>query len=211
MSPLNRDNHLKAELREILLARRRQISFLDRQTAATKAAELLLTSEIFQNSQEIACYYPFNNEFDAEPMIKEIWQAKKNCYLPVISLARAKTPGIANKRTGKSPYHLNFVQYQEDTVLRPNRYNIPEPVNDNIIAPNKLDLILLPLLGFDLKGNRLGMGSGYYDRTLQGHKQGKKPVLLGVGYEAQCVSSITNDSWDVALDGVITEKQIIFF
>lgn len=198
-------------MRDILTARRRQISFLDRQTAATRANELLLSSKIFQNSQEIACYYPFNNEFDCVPIIKGIWQAQKNCYLPVIALARAKMPGIASKRTGKAPYHLSFVQYHENTVLRPNRYGIAEPINELTIPPDKLDLVLMPLVGFDMQGNRLGMGAGYYDRTFQGEKTAKKPFLLGLAFEMQCVAGITKDSWDIPLNGIITEKRIIIF
>lgn len=199
MQPLNKGSLSKAKLREILLARRQQISFLERQTAANDAVAVLLKNNIFQKAQEIACYYPMKNEFDCLPIIKEIWRTKKNCYLPVIT-------DIGNTKTS-----LEFILYQEDTILRPNRYNIPEPISDIQIKPENLDLVLLPLLGFDKQGNRLGMGAGYYDRTFDFFKQTKKPVLLGLAYESQCVSELPHDPWDVKLQGVMTEKNIFIF
>lgn len=185
----------KAELRKILLSRRRQITLPERTAAAENAATILLENPIFQKAQEIACYYPFNNEFDCLPMIETIWQTKKNCYLPIVTEAQL----------------LKFVLYQETTFLQPNRYNIPEPINDTQIPPEKLDLVLLPLLAFDAQGNRLGMGAGYYDRTFQALDKPGKPFLLGVGYEAQEVAEIPVDEWDIRLDGIITDKKILFF
>lgn len=189
--PLTKDIISKAHLRSFLKVRRQQISLAERQKAAADAALLLLHTDIFRQSQQIACYYPFNNEFDCFPIIQEVWRANKNCYLPVLSLAKLN--------------HLDFILYQPDTVLKPNRYNIPEPISPISIKAEKLDLVLLPLLGFDEKGNRLGMGAGYYDRTFQ-IKQ--KPLLFGLAYEEQYVSHIPCDTWDVPLNGVVTEKRI---
>jgi len=184
----------KAKLRNLLQARRRQIAFVERQRASVSAALLLLNTDIFRQSQQIACYYPLNDEFDCLPIIQEVWRAKKNCYLPVLS---------------PDTQQLDFILYQEETVLKPNRYNIPEPMNNDFIATEKLDLVVLPLLGFDGQGNRLGMGAGYYDRTFQTLQ--KTPFLLGLGYEEQSVSHIPHDPWDVRLNGVVTEKRIILF
>ncbi len=185
----------KTELRQVLLERRRQVALLDRQKAAANAAHLLAHTDLFQQSQHIACYSPLSNEFDSQPIIQQIWQAKKNCYLPVLSVADTR--------------HLDFFLYEEETLLRLNRYRIPEPMSTESIPLEQLDLMLLPLVGFDPKGNRLGMGSGYYDRTLQTLKNKEKPILLGLAYEMQEVSSIPHDEWDVVLDGIVTEKRVI--
>jgi 5-formyltetrahydrofolate cyclo-ligase len=185
----------KVTLRNLLKARRGEKSSAERQAAAANAALLFTNSDIFQQSQQIACYYPFSDEFDCLSIIQEIWRAKKNCYLPVLSLTDSG--------------YLNFVLYNPETMLKPNRYQIPEPVHQDSIVIEKLDLVLVPLLGFDLQGNRLGMGAGYYDRTFQ--TKTAKPFLLGVAYEEQCVSHVPHDSWDVTLNGVITQKRIIYF
>ncbi len=183
----------KSELRQHLLLRRRKLSSADREKAAEKAVEILLASPIFQQSHEIACYYPREDEFDCLPIIQKIWDSKKNCYLPVLSSTNAR--------------HLDFVHYEKNTVLKPNRYHIPEPTNKNFIPVEKLDLVILPVVGFDLKGNRLGMGAGYYDHTF--------PLahcfLLGLAYEMQKVTNLPHDPWDASLHGVLTEKRMILF
>ncbi len=187
----------KDEWRKILLTERRRLSFSERQLAVNNAVSLFLSSELFQKSRDIGCYYPINNEFDCLPIIKNIWFLKKNCYLPVLSEADDQP--------------LDFIRYQEDTAMRLNRFNIPEPVESKKIMPDKLDLVLLPLVGFDWQGNRLGMGAGYYDRTFQTIISSPKPILLGLAFEMQGVLSIPGDDWDVRLDGVLTESRLLFF
>jgi 5-formyltetrahydrofolate cyclo-ligase len=105
---------------------------------------------------------------------------------------------------------LDFASYQRDDPLHLNRYNILEPENKNILSPENLDLVIVPLLGFDLQGHRLGMGGGYYDRTfafLSG-KQPTKPILIGLGFADQQINSLPSDSWDVPLAGVLTEEKL---
>ncbi len=73
-----------------------------------------------------------------------------------------------------------------------------------------MDLVLIPLVGFDADGNRLGMGAGFYDRTfafLQQNKRPTKPYLLGIAYEIQKIDQIIAETWDVRLDGIVTEKN----
>ena len=80
--------------------------------------------------------------------------------------------------------------------------------------PWGLDLILLPLVGFDLKGNRLGMGGGYYDRTLSYLRHRRfwiKPRLVGVAHECQKVDSLIARPWDIPLDAVVTETAFYRF
>jgi hypothetical protein len=96
--------------------------------------------------------------------------------------------------------------------FRPNRFRIPEPRIDarkqrKIWA---LDLILMPLVGFDDKGGRLGMGGGFYDRSLAyqaRRKAWQKPVLLGLAHECQKVEKLAVASWDVPLQGTVSDKR----
>lgn len=187
----------KAQIRNRLNDKRKSVSDVERNQAAQQAMQLLTQNAIFDESKNIACYLARTEEFDCNPIIQAIWQAKKNCYLPVLS---------ANKEG-----HLDFVAYQANDLLRLNRYQILEPENTATIAPEKLDLILLPLVGFDLQGNRLGVGGGYYDRTFEFIKNRVqvKPLMLGLAFEFQQVHQLPADEWDVPLCGVLTEKKLI--
>lgn len=157
----------------------------------------LIDTILFKNSQSIACYFAQDSEFDCTPIIKAIWRAKKNCYLPILSKSQS----------------LSFGAYESDTILKKNRYHIPEPDTSWYFPLEQLDLVLLPLVGFDLQGHRLGMGGGFYDRTFQ-FLRGKttpKPFMLGLAYELQKIEHIPIDPWDVSMDGVLTEEKLYLF
>lgn len=110
---------------------------------------------------------------------------------------------------------LQFFTWDPDSAMQSNRLGIPEPVETEStrIAPEKLDLVLAPLLAFDLHGHRLGMGGGYYDRTFAFLKSGAhaRPMLLGLAYEFQRLENIPQASWDVPLAGVVTECRSYLF
>lgn len=126
-------------------------------------------------------------------MITAIWQSGKKCYLPVLSSSTEKL--------------LQFAEYTPNTQLAPNRYDILEPQAAKTIAPEQLDLVIMPLVAFDDWGNRLGMGGGYYDKTFAflREEKNKMPVLIGLAYAMQEVSTLPADEWDVPLRGILTE------
>ena len=113
------------------------------------------------------------------------------------------------------PLHsLQFVAWKVGDEVEPNRYGIPEPVHERSrrIAVDMIDVLLMPLLGFDRSGNRLGFGGGYYDRALEFLRDRKQPastLLVGVGYSFQEVERIEPESWDVKLDFIATERELI--
>jgi 5-formyltetrahydrofolate cyclo-ligase len=96
-----------------------------------------------------------------------------------------------------------------------NRLGIPEPADtDASLAPDALDVVLVPLLGFDRRGHRLGFGGGYYDRSfafLRDVERPAKPLLVGIGYALQEVERVPHEDWDVPLDYVATERELIDF
>jgi 5-formyltetrahydrofolate cyclo-ligase len=97
--------------------------------------------------------------------------------------------------------------------MRANRFNIPEPTlrNRRLRLAWTLDLLLVPLVGFDAGGNRLGMGGGFYDRTLSylSHRTyWRRPRLIGIAHECQRVAELRLRPWDVPLDMVVTERQV---
>jgi 5-formyltetrahydrofolate cyclo-ligase len=111
------------------------------------------------------------------------------------------------------PGRLRFAAWQPGAPLRHNRYGIPEPdVTQGDLAASELDVVLLPLLGFDRKGNRLGMGAGYYDRSfafLGNAPRPSRPVLVGIGYHFQELAEITAQAWDIRLDFIATDRELI--
>lgn len=175
---------------------RANISAQSAHAAALKAAENLKNHPVFQANRHIACYCSYGSEFNTTPIIESIWQAEKICYLPV--LTDAKT--------------LHFVQYKKGDELQPNQHMIPEPVDHHhIIHPEKLDLVIVPLVAFDMTGNRIGTGGGYYDRTFafMYSNPSKEPFLLGLGYEMQMCEHIKPEAWDIRLNGVLSEKELM--
>jgi 5-formyltetrahydrofolate cyclo-ligase len=95
-----------------------------------------------------------------------------------------------------------------------NRYGIPEPnvATGSLLEAQELHLALVPLLGFDRRGHRLGMGGGYYDRSFAfRHESPAPPTLIGIGYAMQELPPIAEQHWDVPLDAVVTENELIEF
>jgi 5-formyltetrahydrofolate cyclo-ligase len=181
----------KADWRKEFHAIRSHIPTIYRQEAAQAAAQILTQLPCFTTSQHIACYLAVNAEFDCKQVIEAIWQAKKNCYVPRLTQTNL----------------LEFARYQYADSLHLNRYAILEPVEPvEKIGPEKLDMVIVPLLAFDLVGQRLGTGGGYYDRTFAflSTPSNKRPQMLGMAYAAQAVEKLPADAWDIQLDGVIT-------
>ena len=146
-----------------------------------------------QNAHSIALYLAHHGEADPT-LIMDLLGQQKAWSLPVV---------LDNKQ-------LAFYPYQPGDQLKANQFEILEPThNQNAIDPKNIDVIILPLVGFDEAGNRLGRGIGYYDRALsfmQG-MQGKSPYLIGTAYEFQKVLALQTDAWDIPLNCVVTEKQ----
>ncbi|BFO11703.1 hypothetical protein GGER_42130 [Serratia rubidaea] len=108
-----------------------------------------------------------------------------------------------------SPGNLLFLHYHAGSVLRPNRFNILEPELDvrNVLPTSQLAVILAPLVAFDAQGQRLGMGGGFYDRTLQQWQHGG-PYPIGLAHDCQQVESIPSEHWDIPLPEIVTPSKV---
>ena len=135
-------------------------------------------------------YYPYNNELDCIQILKKL--EKKNY---IISLPRIK-----------NNFQMDFIQWSFKEPLVINKFGIPEPSNGKIKFP---DILLIPLLSFDKKLNRVGYGGGFYDRYIHKIKRKKKPLLVGLAYSFQKVKKIPINEHDKKLDFVVTERNII--
>jgi len=187
-------------LRNQIRAQRRKLTPAEQRAAAMRLARIVGRDALFRRSRHIAFYLANDGELDTAVLLQRAWTMGKVCYLPVI------TPGQS----------LRFALYAQDDPLALNRFGIPEPVRPGLalVSARVLDLILTPLVAFDDQGHRLGMGGGFYDRTLAFLRQRhawRKPRLLGVAHELQRTARIAAEAWDVPLDGVATDQKLYLF
>ena len=189
-------------LRREIRRQRRQLSDTQRTASALQLAANAGRDRLILNSRHIAVYLPSDGEIDPQPLMQYLWSLGKSLYLPVL--------------VSFSGQRLWFSSYSPGDRLVLNRFGIPEPerVHHKRIRPASLDLVLTPLVGFDDKGHRLGMGGGYYDRVfgfLNRRTRWNKPRLMGLAYELQRCRTLTSASWDVDLDAVVTERAVYHF
>ena len=191
----------KQQLRKKLKILRRNASKSFAEQASSSLAKQLNKLRVYRSSQNIALYLPFYSEFPTASILKRNSQLKKNSFVPRIS--------------SFNHHKMQFVEFNTNTGnLKKNILGIEEPQEHSTklhtINANALDIIFMPLLGFDTQGRRLGMGGGYYDRALafkRSLKSIKKPYLIGLAYEAQRLEEIKSEPWDVPLDAIITEQN----
>jgi len=151
----------------------------------------ILTLTHYKQAQHIAFYHAVHGEIILKSLYHTAEAQQKKCYFPVM-----------HKNTT-----LSFLPANSHTIFNNNPHGIPEPSvsHEQAIALEKIDLMLMPLVAFNKQGARLGMGKGYYDRTLEK----KRPsFLLGVAYEFQCQPKIQTQVWDVPMHAIVTEKTI---
>lgn len=188
-----------ATLRRRLRAARRALSVAGRQDHARRLARLLGRHPAFLRARRIGAYWSTDGEIDPFPLLRLAHARHKCTYLPVLR------PHPNRK--------LWFVEYRVGEPLEKNAFGIPEPGlrNRRIRLPWALDLLLMPLVGFDASCNRLGMGGGFYDRTLaylHQRRHWRRPLLVGIAHECQRVERLETNPWDVPVDWVATEERI---
>ena len=101
---------------------------------------------------------------------------------------------------------MKFQQWSLESTMAENAYGIPEPCGTPEIPLFDIDLVLMPLVGWDQFGARLGMGAGYYDRALHPFANLDSPLRVGVAYQLQRVPRLPAEPWDIHLHGVISDS-----
>lgn len=187
----------KSGLRRELRARRRAIEPAVAHRAARRLAGHLGRLHWFRRSRHIGFYWPADGEISALPAIQRACQHGKHLYLPVLH--------------GTHGQRLRFAPFRPGANLRLNRFAIPEPMvpRRHWRGAGRMDLLLVPLVGFDRAGQRLGMGGGFYDRTLAAlamRRHWRRPRTVGLAYAFQELPSLPREPWDVPLDAVCTEE-----
>jgi 5-formyltetrahydrofolate cyclo-ligase len=179
---------LKSTIRKQIIKQRKQLSKQDVSLLSAQICNRIISHNCFINSKSIAIYYAYNNEVDLSSLLFQ----NKTILLPAI----------------KESKMMEFRPYSFNDDLIANKYGILEP---SITLPSEsMDLCLLPLVGFNRKGDRLGMGAGFYDRYFASNRLNKKATILaGVAYDFQESVTIQSDTWDIPLNYIFTNKEVI--
>jgi 5-formyltetrahydrofolate cyclo-ligase len=184
-------------LRKTLRAKRRSVSAIERASVAQLVARNADRYLQLQAGWRIALYAPMPSELDTAPLIE--LARRRGCQIYV--------PRIDRHSLGRKMRFVELTGRQ-----RRNRLGIHEPESSLMIGARWLDVVFLPLVGFDACGVRLGMGGGYYDRAFEFRRWRTvwhAPRLIGLAYSFQQVEGLTAAAHDVRLDAVVTEERIV--
>lgn len=184
----------RQQIRQQIRQRRRALTPEQQTQFALHAADRMMAYQPVLLAQTVAVFLSFDGELDTRPLIDQLWRAGKRVYLPVLHPF--------------SPGNLLFLHYHPSSDLVVNRLNIREPKLDvrDVLPLSQLDVLVTPLVAFDAAGQRLGMGGGFYDRTLQNWRQYRlQPV--GYAHDCQQVDALPTEQWDIPLPAVITPSK----
>ncbi len=189
-------------LRRLMRQRRARLTSSQQHSAALALQHRLSAHPALQQAQHIALYCSFDGEIDPQPLCQQLWWQHKQLYLPKLD----------PQRTGA----LLFFPYSSETPLQRNRFGILEPLLplEAACPLSQLTVILLPVVAFDSDCHRLGMGGGYYDRTLNAHLQTdprQQPlIMIGLAHDCQQITSLPRACWDRRLNAVMTPNHLFF-
>ncbi|RUO80798.1 5-formyltetrahydrofolate cyclo-ligase [Idiomarina tyrosinivorans] len=191
---------LRQQLRRELQQRRAALSKAQQQQAAAQVchrAMAFIAEQQPQPDQYCGTYHSLGGELDTSLLIDALWQQHMPTALPVLHPL--------------NPGQLLFQHYDPEVPMTKNRYGIAEPALHcgRIIPLSRVRFLFMPLVGFDATGQRLGMGGGYYDRTLAHWQRGDYPDLIPIGlaHDCQRVDNIPAEHWDIPLPHIITPSK----
>lgn len=183
----------RTQLRQTIRDKRRALTVNEQLTAADQLHQRVSVYLQQHKNTKVALYLSNDGELCTLPLIQWCWQQNLNVYLPVIHpFAKG---------------HLLFLRYTPKTKMAKNKFGIAEPKLDiTLVCPAAdIDVIFTPLVAFDKTGARLGMGGGFYDRTLAQLKAlGTNTRIIGLAHDCQCVDQIPLEAWDMPLQQIFT-------
>jgi len=180
----------KVELRRTLRQRRATLTKQQQLAAAADLQHTVHKLTAWRAATRIALYMARDGEIDTAPLARQARASGKDVFLPVIGPDKS----------------LTFALWQPQDNLQDNHYNIPEPMPDaRRCELAQLDILFLPLVGWDEGGRRLGMGGGFYDRALATEVA---PVLVGLAHECQRLERVPVTDQDVSMDFVATDDAL---
>lgn len=186
----------RQQLRTRLRQAREKLGAADRIGAAQGVLESLEQLPQFLVDQRVAGYWAVRGEVPLALVYARTRSRQQKYHLPILT----------------DTHSLIFAPWENGAAVTINRYGISEPDVSASVGAEALELVLVPLLGFDRSGNRLGSGAGYYDRTfsfLKGKPRPIPPLLVGIGYHFQEVAMMSPNEWDVPMDFIATDRELI--
>jgi 5-formyltetrahydrofolate cyclo-ligase len=190
---------VRSQLRKHFRSLRNNLSQTQQLTASEQLLTQCKTLAQYKEANFVACYLAQDGEIALDHIIKDAWENDKNVCLPVLHPF--------------SKGHLLFVRHQQNSEMVINRFGISEPkLNVSDIVPiSLLDIVFTPLVAFDDSAQRLGMGGGFYDRTLAPMTRNEiSPHVFGVAHDCQKVEEgLVNEKWDIPMQKIITPSFII--
>ena len=188
----------KDSLRKEISLKRKNLSKKERLDSEESLVQLWESVGDSYKKNKVALYWPINGEVATNALISYFFSNGSKCFLPIIS----------NNEENKL---IDFALFEEQSRLVKNRFGIPEPNKSKIIDLNQLDIIFLPCVCFDSRGNRIGMGGGFYDKTLSYLSKKEKTKLIILAYDFQEVESCLPESHDIKADACLTPNQYLNF
>lgn len=185
----------KKEIRKYIIQRRDEMEATARDKCNARIIANLMSSDYYKCANTIFTFVSFGSEVDTHGLIAKALKDGKTIAVPKI---KTKEQGI------------EVFQISDLGDLKPGYYGILEPVDGcPTVKSDEFDLILMPGVAFDRQGGRVGYGAGYYDRYLAAAK--KAVTKIALGYSLQLVEHVPTDYFDILIDGIITENEIISF
>ncbi len=184
-----------ASLRKSMRRQRLSLPLHVRRHAGQSIVRHIRREPQFINSQKVGLYLDAFGEVPTRALIQLCFKLRKAVYLPVV---RSVNQPLSWSRITRH-------QWQNQRMMK-HRFGMKQPLMQRGVSVKSLDYLFMPLVAFDLKGHRLGMGGGFYDRTLAGCSNGKKskPTRVGLAYDFQRVDVLYRNSWDIPLHAVVT-------
>lgn len=185
-------------LRKHLRKQRLALTKRERNYHASQAYRQLSKLGKYQKGTKVGLFLDAFGEMPTQPIAN--WAKKQGfeLYLPVVT--------HANKP-------LKFVKISQYTLknnrLIRHKLGMQQPAYGKMVMAKQLDVLFMPLVALDKQGNRMGMGGGFYDKTLAKCKN--KPVKIGWAYDFQCVEHLTTNYWDISLDMVVLPSNFLRF
>lgn len=185
---------MKRDIRKILLKKRDGITPEEKKKKEAAIKKRLFASADFKKAKSILFYASFRSEVDTVPWIQHALKLKKVVVLP---------------RVDREEKELSLCKIEDVSKLESGYLGIPEPkvTKGRKTGLKDIDVVIIPGAGFDIKGNRLGYGHGYYDKLLSKAKE--HIMTIALAFEEQIVSKIPNEIHDVKVDKIITDKRVI--
>ncbi len=184
------------KVRSQIKSEREKIPKHYQQMVSFRISELVAELKEYRTAKSIAAYVAIQGECDPKPLLDRARQeGKTTCLAKIVKRNRP----------------LMFGPFDNQTKLVQSGFGLFEPdiEPELLLSGSELDLVILPMVGFDDNCNRLGMGGGYYDRTFEFLKSERTaPTMVGIAYEQQKLDAIETNDWDVPLDYVVTELQV---